>query len=274
LLIFWFCVVFYGPEFKTAFKPLIDALDNDPYLWEDLENRFILWRVSLKLQEAGIMIHTAKQWKLVGDLATVRDCAEMVEGKMAEMMNEFSTKTGGVTEAPHRRFWVNSNTAGSMKFRVPTTRAARVSNKVRSDAERPGDLEDLDQDGELTPPGKKKRRRGGGGGKEEEEKDVRKKAELVCYLSLTELLQVKTKEGAAVKCTNKECKFIHKTALSDITQAQARAAGKAWIKDADIRASLKEKFAQVPNQAWKEAPAPSEGKGGGRENKRRKVSFK
>ncbi|KAJ1380688.1 hypothetical protein B484DRAFT_440923 [Ochromonadaceae sp. CCMP2298] len=37
-----FCVVFYGPEFKTAFKPLIDALDNDPYLWEDLENRFIL----------------------------------------------------------------------------------------------------------------------------------------------------------------------------------------------------------------------------------------
>jgi hypothetical protein len=55
-----FCVMFYGPEFTDTLKPLINALDNDPYLWEDFENLYVLWRINLMLQKVGMTISEGK----------------------------------------------------------------------------------------------------------------------------------------------------------------------------------------------------------------------
>jgi hypothetical protein len=60
-----FCVIFFGPEFKDALMPLIDALDNDAYLWEDYENRYIIRGGSLCTMDRCAPVTTGKHTTLI-----------------------------------------------------------------------------------------------------------------------------------------------------------------------------------------------------------------
>jgi hypothetical protein len=166
-----FCVIFYGPEFADSLKQLIDALENDPYLWEDFENLFVLWRVNLMLQQVGMILHSELYWKEDRDLATVAGCAGLLRGKTEECISQFYTKTGGVTEAPHRKFHEGSKIAETIVFRVPSP------PKTPSPKKPPGTdvdnteelLRDLDEDGEIREDGeeeKKERRKREKGGRQ------------------------------------------------------------------------------------------------------------
>ncbi|KAJ1385508.1 hypothetical protein B484DRAFT_410485 [Ochromonadaceae sp. CCMP2298] len=270
-----------GKTDPTTRATLRTAANNDPYLWEDFDNLFVLWRINLMLQQVGMILHSEQFWKEDRDVATVVGCAGLLWGKIEECIDQFRTKTGGVTEEPHRKFYEGSKIAETIVFRVPSPPKTPSSKKTPGiDTENPEELlRDLDEDGEIREEEGRKKRKRGGKGKRGDEKEIGDKGDkggkgdLVCYLSLTEILQLKNKEGETRKCGNKECKFKHRRSLAEITQTEARVAGKAWIRDSEVRNSLKEAIAAVPDGSWKTATAPPP-EIAGAEQKRRRVALK
>jgi hypothetical protein len=149
----------------------------------------------------------------------------------------------GFTESPHRKFFGPSKIFANITFGVSTKRPKRKGDQ----------LSDLDGDGVLG--GKKEEREMGEREREERDKggDRLKKEDLLCYLSLTEALGVKTSAGNIPSCTNSECRFVYKKTASEITHRQAKVASKARIPDVSLRTNLKAKVQESKPEIWKAA---------------------
>ncbi|KAJ1421885.1 hypothetical protein B484DRAFT_433146 [Ochromonadaceae sp. CCMP2298] len=62
--------------------------------------------------------------------------------------------------------------------------------------------------------------------------------------------RIKNKKRETLECGNKDCKYKHRKSFA---KTEARVAGKSWIRDAELRTTLKEQIAEVPDSSWKTA---------------------
>jgi hypothetical protein len=95
-----------------------------------------------------------------------------------------------------------------------------------------------------------------------------KSDKLLCFLSLTKAMDAKNNKGEVPRCDKKDCKFVHKKTVGEITLKSAKIAAKAFIQDAVLRENLKAGVKGIPIDSWLkgERVQAQEGKGGKRAN--------
>jgi hypothetical protein len=215
-----FMAIFFDPVFNDVFKLITDALENEIYIWQDFDNVYLLHRLSMLMQQWSITITTeGGEDNEPAPWANPRGCQTLLRDRCIVFMNSLRNKTDGVTESPHKKYYGVTKVYASMKWRS-------VKRQAPEKPEAQEKMGDLDETGELQPELKKVKK---------PPSPPAKKDTLLCYLSLTEAMGVKNEKGEVPKCAKKDCKFVHKKTVGEISLKSAKVAAKAWITDPVLR---------------------------------------
>jgi hypothetical protein len=235
--------IFYGAfsdsAFDVALQPIISRLTTEDTLWEDYDDAFVIYRLSLMLQAYGMVLKSEVRCTIFPtvDLSTPAGCALLLRCYAEQFMVDLETCINGNTKCPHYKFYQLGAIYASFKYRAAAT----------PKRPRPKDLKD----------------REGGESKEGDEKEgdtkrnKQPRGEMPCYRHTGFLMDVHDGKDAVPRCTAVKCAYKHKT-LRQTTGKEAAIMGKAFMKDkvyaANFKAAWHRQWPLQPDAGAKEEP--------------------
>jgi hypothetical protein len=245
-----FMAAFCHQDFKGALQPVIDQISSGDRLWDDFDDAYLLFRVQKMLQKYGMCVSNQLRDAMFDTISmlTPKGCADLLTKYAEQLVKDAKGLSDGWNVAPHYKFYKSGGSFESFKFR-----ANKPAPKPAAQKRERGELEDLDEGGEIQKEGGKPQRQ------PKKAKTAPKIENLVCYKFMASKLGVKDSTGK-VLCCEGECRFPHK-GLSETSGLQARQASKSFIRDVTIRNNLKE--AVKARQEWKVAEGQGQGQGHG-----------